>query len=149
MPGVVTGRCTLCHLGQGARRQCRRAVHARARDQRDRVSPRTQALSAAESEPLSCATCPPLAGRERTNPMKGHPMHKKRLSAPERHAIEAAMKGEPFPGLVYRRGEFSIAGNMLVFRCFVRIPIPGDISPKGKIVSVTLHEDGDSLTATV
>jgi hypothetical protein len=27
-------------------------------------------------------------------------MRKKRLSAPERHAIEAALKGEPFPGLV-------------------------------------------------
>jgi len=40
--------------------------------------------------------------------MKGHRMRKKRLSAPERHAIEAALKGEPFPGLVYRRGEFSI-----------------------------------------
>jgi len=81
--------------------------------------------------------------------MKGHRMHKKRLTAPERHAIEAAMKGEPFPGLVYRRGEFSIAGNMLVLPDFGRIPMPGDISPKGKIVSVTLQEDGDGWTATV
>jgi hypothetical protein len=65
--------------------------------------------------------------------MKGHRMHKKRLSAPERHAIEAALKGEPFPGLVYRRGEFSIAGNMLVLPDIGRIPIPGDIPPKGRI----------------
>ncbi len=42
--------------------------------------------------------------------MRGHRMQKKRRSAPERHAIEAALKGEPFPGLVYRRGEFSLAG---------------------------------------
>jgi hypothetical protein len=76
-------------------------------------------------------------------------MHKKRLSAPERHAIEAALKGEPFPGLVYRRREFSIAGNMLVLPGIRRIPIPGDIPPKGKIVSVTLQEDGDGWTATV
>jgi hypothetical protein len=81
--------------------------------------------------------------------MKGHRMHKKRLSAPERHAIEAALIGEPFPGLVYRRGEFSIAGNMLVLPGIGRIPIPGDIHPKGKIVSVTLQEDGDGWTATV
>ena len=81
--------------------------------------------------------------------MKGHRMHKKRHSAQERHAIEAALKGEPFPGLVYRRGEFSIAGNMLVLPDFGRIPIPGDIPPKGKIVSVTLQEDGDGWTATV
>jgi hypothetical protein len=76
-------------------------------------------------------------------------MHKKRLSAPERHAIEAALKGEPFPGLVYRRSEFSTAGNMLVLPGIGRIPIPGDIPPKGKIVSVTLQEDGDGWTATV
>ena len=80
--------------------------------------------------------------------MKGHRMRKKRLSAPERHAIEAALKGEPFPGLVYRRGEFSLAGNMLVLPSFGRIPIPGDIPPQGKIVSVTLQEDGDGWTAT-
>jgi hypothetical protein len=76
-------------------------------------------------------------------------MHKKRLSPPERHAIEAAIKGEPFPGLVYRRGEFSIAGNMLVLPGIGRIPIPGDAPPKGKIMSVTLQEDGDGWTATV
>ena len=81
--------------------------------------------------------------------MKGHRMRKKRLSAPERHAIEAALKGEPFPGLVYRRSEFSVAGNMLVLPDFGRIPIPGDIPPQGKIVSVTLQEDGDGWTATV
>ena len=81
--------------------------------------------------------------------MKGHRMHKKRLSAPERHAIEAALKGETFPGLVYRRGEFSIAGNMLVLPDIGRIPIPGDIPPKGRIVSVTLQEDGDGWSATV
>ena len=81
--------------------------------------------------------------------MKGHRMHRKRLSAPERHAIEAALKGEPFPGLVYRRGEFSIAGNMLVLPDIGRIPIPGDIAPKGRIVSVTLQEDGDGWSATV
>jgi len=81
--------------------------------------------------------------------MKGHRMHKKRLSAPERHAIEAALKGEPFPGLVYRRGEFSIAGNMLVLPDIGRIPIPGDIPPKGRIVLVTLQEDGDGWSATV
>ena len=81
--------------------------------------------------------------------MKGHRMHKKRLSAPERHAIEATLKGEPFPGLVYRRGEFSIAGNMLVLPDIGRIPIPGDIAPKGRIVSVTLQEDGDGWSATV
>ena len=75
-------------------------------------------------------------------------MHKKRPSAPERHAIEAAMKGEPFPGLVYRRGEFSIAGNMLVLPGIGRIPIPGDVPPKDKIVSVTLQEDGDGWKAT-
>ena len=76
-------------------------------------------------------------------------MHKKRLSPPERHAIEAAMIGEPFPGLVYRRGEFSIAGNMLVLPGIGRIPILGDAPPKGKIMSVTLQEDGDGWTATV
>ena len=81
--------------------------------------------------------------------MNGHRMHKKRLSAPERHAIEAALKGEPFPGLVYRRGEFSIAGNMLVLPDIGRIPIPGDIPPKGRIVLVTLQEDGDGWSATV
>ena len=81
--------------------------------------------------------------------MKGHRMHKKRLSAPERHAIEAALKGEPFPGLVYRRGEFSIAGNMLVLPDIWRIPIPGDIPPKGRIVSVMLQEDGDGWSDTV
>jgi len=43
--------------------------------------------------------------------MKGQRMHKKRLSAPERHAIEAALKG--------------------------------------KIVSVTLQEEGAGWTATV
>jgi hypothetical protein len=59
------------------------------------------------------------------------------------------MKGEPFPGLVYRRGEFSIAGNMLVLPGIGRIPIPGDTPPKGKIMSVTLQEDGDGWTATV
>jgi len=76
-------------------------------------------------------------------------MHKKkRLSAPERHAIEAALKGEPFPGLVYRRGEFSLARNMLVLPGFGRIPIPGDVPPQGKIVSVTLQEDGVGWTAT-
>jgi hypothetical protein len=75
-------------------------------------------------------------------------MHKKRLSPPERHAIEAAMKGEPFPGLVYRRGEFSIAGNMLVLPGIGRIPIPGDVPPKGKIVSITLQEDDDGYAAT-
>ena len=80
--------------------------------------------------------------------MKGRRMRKKRLSAPERHAIEAALKGEPFPGLVYRRGEFSLAGNMLVLPGFGRIPIPGDVPPQGKIVSVTLQEDGDGWTAT-
>jgi hypothetical protein len=80
--------------------------------------------------------------------MKEHRMRKKRLSAPERHAIEAALKGEPFPGLVYRRGEFSIAGNMLALPGFGPIPIPGDIPPQGKIVSVTLQEDGDGWTAT-
>jgi hypothetical protein len=76
-------------------------------------------------------------------------MHKKQLSPPERHAIEAALKGEPFPGLVYRRGEFSIAGNTLVLPDFGPIPIPGDIPPQGKIVSVTLQEDGDGWIATV
>ena len=76
-------------------------------------------------------------------------MHKKRRSAPERHAIEAAMIGEPFPGLVYRRGEFSIAGNMLVLPGIGRIPLLGDAPPKGKIMSVTLQEDGDGWTATV
>ena len=76
-------------------------------------------------------------------------MHRKRLSPPERHSIEAAMKGEPFPGLVYRRGEFSIAGNMLVLPGIGRIPIPGGTPPKGKIMSVTLQEDGDGWTATV
>jgi hypothetical protein len=76
-------------------------------------------------------------------------MRKKRLSAPERHAIEAALKGEPFPGLVYQRGEFSIAGNMLVLPGIGRIPIPGDVPPQGKIVSVTLQEEGDGWTATV
>ena len=81
--------------------------------------------------------------------MKGHRLPKKRRSAPERHAIEAAMKGEPFPGLVYRRGEFSSAGNMLVLPGFGRIPIPGDVPPQGKIVSVTLQEDEDGWTATV
>jgi hypothetical protein len=81
--------------------------------------------------------------------MKGQRMPKKRRSAPERHALEAALKGEPFPGLVYRRGEFSLAGNMLALPDFGRIPIPGDIPPKGKIVSVTLQEDGDGWTATV
>jgi hypothetical protein len=80
--------------------------------------------------------------------MKGHRMRKKRFSAPERHAIEAALKGEPFPGLVYRRGEFSIAGDMLVLPDFGHIPIPGDIPPKNKILSVTLQEDGDGWTAT-
>ena len=76
-------------------------------------------------------------------------MHKKRRSAPERHAIEAALIGEPFPGLVYRRGEFSIAGNMLVLPGIGRIPLLGDAPPKGKIMSVTLQEDGDGWTATV
>jgi len=76
-------------------------------------------------------------------------MHKKRRSAPERHAIEAAMIGEPFPGLVYRRGEFSIAGNMLVLPGIGRIPLLGDAPPKGKIMSVALQEDGDGWTATV
>jgi len=38
---------------------------------------------------------------------------------------------------------------MLVLPDFGRIPIPGDIPPKGKIVSVTLQEDGDGWTATV
>jgi len=76
-------------------------------------------------------------------------MHKKRLSPPERHAIEAAIKGEPFPGLVYRRGEFSIMGNMLVLPGIGRIPFLGDVPPKGKIRSVTLQEDGDGWTATV
>src|SRR5260370_23422108 len=146
---MVTRPRTHCYLGQGARRHCQRADYARARDQRDRVSPRTQTLSAAESEPLSCATCPPLARRARTHPMKGHRMQKKRRSAPERHAIEAALKGEPFPGLVYRRGEFSLAGDMLVLPGIGRIPLPGDIPPKGKIVSVTLQEDRDGWTATV
>ena len=80
--------------------------------------------------------------------MKRHRMRKKRRSAPERHAIEAALKGEPFPGLVYRRGEFSIAGNMLVLPGIGRIPLPGGVPPKGKIVSVTLQEDGDGWTAT-
>jgi hypothetical protein len=75
-------------------------------------------------------------------------MHKKRLSPPERHAIEAAMKGEPFPGLVYRRGEFSIAGKMLVLPGIGRIPLPGDVPPKSKIVSVTLQEDDDGYAAT-
>ena len=76
-------------------------------------------------------------------------MHKKRRSPPERHAIEAAMIGEPFPGLVYRRGEFSLAGNMLVLPGIGRIPFLGDVPPKGKIRSVTLQEDGDGWTATV
>jgi hypothetical protein len=80
--------------------------------------------------------------------MKGHRMRKQRLSAPERHAIEAALKGEPFPGLVYRRGEFSIAGDMLVLPDFGCIPIPGDVPPQDKIASVTLQEDGDGWTAT-
>ena len=70
--------------------------------------------------------------------MKGHRRRKQRLSAPERHAIEAAQKGAPFPGLLYRRGEFSIAGDMLVLPGFGRIPLPGDVPPQGKIVSVTL-----------
>ena len=81
--------------------------------------------------------------------MKRHRMHKKQLSPPVRHAIEAAVKGEPFPGLVYRRGEFSIAGNMLVLPGIGRIPILGDVPPKSKIRSVTLQEDGDGWTATV
>ncbi len=112
------------------------------------IASRSQALSTAEGEPLSCATCPPLARRERTHFMKGRRRRKKRLSAPERHAIEAALKGEPFPGLVYRCGEFSLAGDMLVLPGFGRIPIPSDIPPQGKIVSVTLQEDGDGWTAT-
>ena len=37
-------------------------------------------------------------------------MHKQTL-CPSAHAIEAALKGEPFPGLVYQRSEFSIAGT--------------------------------------
>ena len=81
--------------------------------------------------------------------MKRHSMHKKRLSPPVRHAIEAAVKGEPFPGLVYRRGEFSIAENMLVLPGIGRIPILGDVPPESKIRSVTLQEDGDGWTATV
>jgi hypothetical protein len=81
--------------------------------------------------------------------MKRHRMQKKRPSPPERHAIEAALKGEPFPGLVYRRGEFSITGNMLVLPGIGRIPILGAVPPKSKIVSVTLQEDGDGWTATV
>jgi len=80
---------------------------------------------------------------------KGQRMRKKRLSAPVRHAIEAAMKGEPFPGLVYRRGEFSLAGNMLVLPGIGRIPFLGDVPPQGKIRSVTLQEEGDGWTATV
>jgi hypothetical protein len=63
--------------------------------------------------------------------------------------MEAALKGEPFPGLVYRRGEFSIAGDMLVLPDVGHIPIPGDVPPQGKIVSVTLQEEGDGWTATV
>ena len=80
---------------------------------------------------------------------KGQHMRKKRLSPPVRHAIEAALKGEPFPGLVYRCGEFSLAGHMLVLPGIGRIPLLGDIPPKGKIVSVTLQEEGDGWTATV
>jgi hypothetical protein len=60
-------------------------------------------------------------------------LHKKRLSPSERHTIEAAMKGEPFPGLVYRRGEFSIVGNMLVLPGIGRIPFLGDVPPKGSL----------------
>jgi hypothetical protein len=81
--------------------------------------------------------------------MKGYRMHKKRPFPPGRHAIEAALKGEPFPGLVYQHGEFSLAGNMLVLPGIVRIPIPGDIPPKSRIVSVNLQKDGDGWTATV
>ena len=80
--------------------------------------------------------------------MKSQHMRKKRRSAPVHHAIEAAMKGEPFPGLVYRRGEFSLAGNMLVLPGIGRIPLLGDVPPKGKIRSVTVQEDGDGWTAT-
>jgi hypothetical protein len=65
------------------------------------------------------------------------------------HRRYQPLKGEPFPGLVYRRGEFSLAGNMLVLPGIGRIPILGDIPPKGKIVSVTLQEEGDGWTATV
>jgi len=79
---------------------------------------------------------------------KGQRMRRKRLPPPMRHAMEAAMEGEPFPGLVYRRGEFSLAGNMLVLPGIGRIPIPGDVPPKDKIRSVTLQEDGDGWTAT-
>src|SRR5215469_9898787 len=78
---------------------------------------------------------------------KGQRMRKKRFSPPMRHVMEAAMKGEPFPGLVYRRGEFSLAGNLLVLPGIGRIPFLGDV-PKGKIRSVTLQEDGDGWTAT-
>jgi len=80
---------------------------------------------------------------------KGQRMLNTRLSPPVRHAIEAAMKGEPFPGLVFRRGEFSIAGNMLILPSIGRIPLLGDVPLKGKIVSVTLQEDGDGWIATV
>src|SRR5712691_3415885 len=64
------------------------------------------------------------------------------------HKRYQPLKGEPFPGLVYRRGEFSIAGNMLALPGFGPIPMPGDIPPQGKIVSVTLQEDADGWTAT-
>ena len=82
-------------------------------------------------------------------PTKGQRRRKQRLAAPVRHAIEAAMKGEPFPGPVYRRGEFSLAENMLALPSIGRIPLRGDVLPKGKIRSVTLQEDGDGWTATV
>jgi hypothetical protein len=80
---------------------------------------------------------------------KGQHMRKKRLSPPVRHTIEAALKGEPFPGLVYRRGEFALAGNMLVLPGIGRIPFLGDVPPKRRIRSVTLQEEGDGWTATV
>ena len=38
---------------------------------------------------------------------------------------------------------------MLVLPGIGRIPLLGDVPPKGKIVSVTLQEDGDGWTATV
>jgi hypothetical protein len=72
----------------------------------------------------------------------------RQLLPPERHAVEAGLKGEPFPGLVYKRGEFDLVGNRLVLPGIGTIPIGGDFPPPGEIVQVTLQEDVDGWTAT-
>jgi hypothetical protein len=70
------------------------------------------------------------------------------LLPPERHAIEAGIAGKPFPGLVYKRGEFDIVGNLLVLPGIGPIPIGGDLPSPGEILRVTLREDGNGWTAT-